>query len=166
MPSQPDIADALAGVRFLIGIDVGPQVGAGSAIPWPGGFDPVGWAIAHGEWGKPYFANRPDVCFNISHAAGAIVVGLCRRPIGLDVERIGRYDHRVAARVFSAAERAYVEADDSLVERRFCEVWTRKEARAKWSGEGGRGMINGPEVLNDPRFVTVSLGGHVLSLYC
>lgn len=163
--SVDDLLVSLARCRFLIGIALGAEVGQSSPIPWPGGFDPAGLTVARGAWGKPYFVERPELHFNVSHTFGAIVAGLCSRPIGVDVERVGRYDPRVVARVFSAAERAYVREHETLVEHRFCEVWTRREARAKCSGEGGRAIARGPDVLDDARFTTASMGEHVVSVY-
>ena len=35
------------------------------------------------SFGKPYFPEHPDVHFNLSHTAGAVLVGLSDRPVGV-----------------------------------------------------------------------------------
>ena len=45
-------------------------------------------APAYTPHGKPYFPEHPDVHFNLSHTAGAVLVGLSDRPVGVDIEHI------------------------------------------------------------------------------
>ena len=45
-------------------------------------------AIAAGANGKPFFPDRPDLQFNLSHSHGAAVCALHHLPIGVDVERL------------------------------------------------------------------------------
>ena len=44
--------------------------------------------IAAGANGKPFFPDRPDLQFNLSHSHGAAVCALHHLPIGVDVERL------------------------------------------------------------------------------
>ena len=38
--------------------------------------------------GKPFFPDAPQVQFNLSHTAGAVLAALSDRPVGVDIERI------------------------------------------------------------------------------
>lgn len=159
-------AKTLARRRFVLQVHLGADVDAGAPIPWPAGFDPDGLTREFGPWGKPHFVETPDIHYNVSHSAEAIAVAMASRPVGVDIERIGRYDPRIVARLFTTRERMFVESDPELTELRFCALWTRKEAHAKWSGEGGRALVRVRDVLVDRAFTTLSLGTHLVSVYC
>ncbi len=81
--------------------------------------------------GKPYL---PDSIwqFNISHSGDMVLCGIHNGDIGVDIEKTRPYNDRVAKRICSPAEYAYI-GGDSI---RFLEVWTRKEAYAKLTGKG------------------------------
>ncbi len=85
-------------------------------------------------YGKPRLAGVREFQYNISHTRGAAAVGISRTPIGVDVEKMGRYEEEVAGRFFCENEVRYIEQGDAG--RRFYEVWTKKEAYVKWIGKG------------------------------
>lgn len=101
----------------------------------------VGYEVAYGKNGKPYVPDADDVAFSISHsgsvAAGALLTG--GGDVGVDIERVDRENgvrhERIAARFYTDAERAYIDASDDR-ELSFYTVWTRKEAYLKYTGEG------------------------------
>lgn len=88
-----------------------------------------GWAslppMTCGRWGKPGFPDYPDVCFNLSHTSGAVLVGIHDQPIGVDIEKLRPVSERMLRRVGGAA-----------MEREFFERWVRGESRCKRSGFG------------------------------
>jgi 4'-phosphopantetheinyl transferase len=86
------------------------------------------------------FPTKTGFEFNLSHTAGAVLVGVCRdRQIGADIELIREdFDlEEIAARFFTGPEQACLHglptADRA---RRFFEYWTRKEAILKARGDG------------------------------
>lgn len=87
--------------------------------------------------GKPYFPDHPDVHFNISHTAGAVLVGISDEPIGVDIERIRPVSERAMQRIAGVAS-----------EKAFFESWVRREARAKRAGTG-IGTVMGESALRD-----------------
>lgn len=101
----------------------------------------VGYEVAYGKNGKPYAPNADDVAFSISHsgsvAAGALLTG--GGDVGVDIERVDRENgarhERLAARFYTDAERAFIDASEDR-ELAFYTVWTRKEAYLKYSGDG------------------------------
>ena len=82
-------------------------------------------ALTYNKYGKPEFAEHPEVQFNLSHTRGAVLVGIHDRPIGVDIERIRPVSERTMQRLAGA-----------VTEREFFESWTRRESRAKWGGAG------------------------------
>ena len=86
--------------------------------------------------GKPFFPDHPDIHFNLSHTAGAVLVALSDRPVGVDIERIRPVSPRAMRRLA-----------DVGTERAFFESWVRREARAKRSGAGVGTMLSSEEPL-------------------
>lgn len=90
--------------------------------------DPV---ILKSGVGKPYFRDLP-IKFSVSHSGDRIVLAVSDKEIGADIQRVNPRAVRVAERFFTESENAYVGGDT----QRFFEIWTKKEAYAKWHGEG------------------------------
>ena len=85
--------------------------------------------------GKPLLENAPDVHFNISHSGECTLIAIAGSDVGADVEKIN-YDfdfHSVLQGNFSVAEQAYILAGKHET---FFKFWTRKEALAKFTGQG------------------------------
>jgi len=81
--------------------------------------------MAYSSLGKPYFPDFPTVHFNLSHTAGAVLVGLSDEPVGVDIEHIRPVSQRTMRRLADVA-----------TERAFFKSWVRREARAKRAGTG------------------------------
>lgn len=90
--------------------------------------------IFFGEHDKPYAKN--GVFFSVSHSGSVAAIAVDHVEVGLDVEQLPDKSRlKIADRFYHPAERAYVkEAEDQC--RAFCEIWTRKEAVLKMTGEG------------------------------
>lgn len=86
--------------------------------------------IALTNRGKPYFPQHPEVQFNLSHTAGAVLVGLADEPLGVDIEHIRPVSQRAMRRLADVDTR-----ED------FFRSWVRREARAKRSGDGVGTML-------------------------
>lgn len=164
LKSAEDFLRLLNQRRFYLRVRFGPNEGPEASLPWPDGFDLSSLTIAHEKSGKPVFAGQDGVHLSISHCAGAIALAISRRPIGVDIESRGRLDERIVRRMFTGPEHHYLAADPALRDERFTELWTRKEALVKRSGDGTRGLIRRPEVLDDSAFVTFHFPTHVASV--
>ena len=101
--------------------------------------------IEAGKAGKPFFPERPELRFNLSHCKKAVACALDASPVGVDVQELRSFPRDPAHpagpsvyRVLSETERAWVEAGESPAEqdRRFSAVWTCKEAYGKALGLG------------------------------
>jgi 4'-phosphopantetheinyl transferase len=96
--------------------------------------------IAIAEHGKPYLTDNPNVAFNLSHSAGAMVIAAgwnCQ--IGIDLEtcqpRAGL--HSLVDKCFADEEIAHWNALPNAQQTiEFYRFWTRKEALVKASGHG------------------------------
>ena len=92
--------------------------------------------ISAGETGKPYLAFTPHLEFNVSHTRNAVAVALSDKPVGVDVERIGCIDLNLAGNIFSQNELKWLYASEHGRNRRFFEIWTKKEAVIKCGAYG------------------------------
>lgn len=79
--------------------------------------------VALSAGGKPCFPDRPDVHFNLSHTAGAVLVGLSNQPIGVDIEGVRPMSPKSLARLAPGVR-----------QEEFFPCWVRREARAKLDG--------------------------------
>lgn len=105
-------------------------------------------AIALGERGKPFFTERPDLHFSLSHTEGAALVGLSDRPIGVDIEKLRPLPPRVQAAFGGDIWR-----------------WTALEARAKRSGRGVGEFLH--KIEEGPGAVALDVGeGYAASAAC
>jgi len=115
----------------------------------------VAFAPLIGPIDKPALADSTHgLTFNLSHTRGLILIALARgREIGIDVEWLGR---RVRETVLS--RRHFTEPELSELEcvprvervRSFLQLWTRREAHAKMTGEGLRRAITDGTGPNGP----------------
>lgn len=92
-------------------------------------------AFKEAENGKPYAENL-NIHFNISHSDDVVICAVSDEPVGVDIEKIREIDLKVAHRVFNSKECDYVFEDKDKTYERFFEIWTRREAYAKLSGDG------------------------------
>ena len=91
---------------------------------------PGAFRAAFTDSGKPYFEDRQDLYFSLSHSGTVAAAALSDVPVGLDVEKIREsYRESLINRCLSPEEKAVYDGD-------FTRVWCRKEALAKLSGEG------------------------------
>ena len=91
--------------------------------------------IARTDKGKPYFPDRPDLHFSVSHTGDLSLCALSDRPIGADVEGIGTPREGLPAYVFSPQELDWFRGRGETWED-FYTLWTLKEAKVKCTGEG------------------------------
>jgi len=94
--------------------------------------------------GKPQFADNLGgtigfPLFNLSHSGEYVCCAVGREEVGIDIQKMRPLkDFRVAERYFSEQENAVLKAcaDRQEREKLFYDMWVRKEAYAKLTGEG------------------------------
>jgi 4'-phosphopantetheinyl transferase len=90
----------------------------------------------YGEKGKPKI--KEDIYFNLSHTDNKGIIGFYKEDIGVDIEykkEIEDYDG-VGELVFTKEEIKYINNNYYNRKERFYEIWTKKEAVIKSTGEG------------------------------
>ena len=121
--------------------------------------------ISFGDHGKPYAQN--GVYFSVSHSGRMAAIAVDNTEVGLDVERLPDESRlKIADRFYHPAERDYVrKADDPR--RAFGEIWTRKEAYLKMTGEGISTDLTAFDTTAPPlsgMLYTTAVGDYCLSI--
>ena len=65
--------------------------------------------LARQEGGKPFFPQRPDLHFNVSHSGGLALCGAGSAPLGVDIEEVRPRRSGLARYICSPAEYAWYE---------------------------------------------------------
>ena len=104
-----------------------------------------GLEISRTGKGKPYFSGNNNFKFNISHSGELSVAALVTeggQDVGVDIEAVdaNRDFRKLAERFFNAEEREYL-ISCSYDKFAFYKLWTAKEARVKYCGEGLSSII-------------------------
>ena len=97
---------------------------------------PYDGEIKRTELGKPYI-DYP-VYIGVTHTDKVVIIGVDDVPFGIDAENITRVMARhdsIAERFFTQNELLQVRDDES-----FLDIWVKKEAYVKFTGEGISGM--------------------------
>lgn len=89
----------------------------------------------YGEHGKPSIVGHPELFFSLSHCKEVTACVLSRRPVGIDVESVGRYRESVARYAMSDNEMHQIQQAEHP-EVMFTRLWTMKESLLKLTGEG------------------------------
>ena len=100
--------------------------------------DTENWA--YNGCGKPHLDASGALHFNLSHSGRLIAVAVSENEVGIDVEQIAPHAAGFAMRYFSEDEQKQVlEASDKASEP--TRIWSAKEARVKWYGNGLSGTL-------------------------
>lgn len=114
--------------------------------------------------GKPFLKLYPDFHFNISHSENLVTVAVSDTPVGIDCEKIRSVNHRLAEKHFTENERKYLSLLPSEPDKRFTEIWTRKEAYLKKSGTGITVPLSSFDVT-EKSFFTAEIENYIISAY-
>ena len=91
--------------------------------------------LSYQEYGKPYFADYPEIHFNLSHCDGLAACLISSHECGVDAEPRRTVRSKVVERVFSEEERQMLKKSDDP-DWLFTRLWTLKEAYIKAIGKG------------------------------
>lgn len=90
--------------------------------------------------GKPYLPDYPEIDFNLSHSGDFLLLGIGKNcQLGVDIETIKPRENMsgLVNRCFSKNEiQSWLALSDLEKQRYFYQIWTRKEAFVKATGEG------------------------------
>lgn len=119
------------------------------------------------QYGKPYLSGHTDFHFNVSHTRDAVVIAISNQLVGVDIEKIRTNNMKIAKRFFTESEVAYITKTEVDTDKRFYEVWTKKEAYIKYLGKGLSIPISSFEVLDDiisKQELTLQINDYIISV--
>jgi 4'-phosphopantetheinyl transferase len=128
--------------------------------------------ISYGKNGKPYlFPNEGSrLYFSLSHAGSVAVCAVSDREIGVDIERLDRFDGkveqtiRIARRIMT--EREWELWQENPTGEALVLLWTKKESYAKFTGEGLSCDFSSVDTSLDLKFTHPGAPkGYALSVY-
>lgn len=111
------------------------------------------------EGGKPTLQEYPEIHFNLSHCKRGVMCALSQVPVGCDIEYIQEQLKPDLVRYCCNEEEAESVFSAKNPPLRFTELWTRKEALVKLTGEGLTDNIRG--LLTSPRASGVVFATHI-----
>lgn len=114
--------------------------------------------------GKPYLKGDSGFYVSLSHCDDIVAVAVSDNEVGVDTERMKDIDLKIAKRFFTDREQKYVYTNTDGQAERFFKVWTRKEALAKFKGNGLPANINTCTIENADSIKTFVFDGYVLSV--
>ncbi|CAK7063425.1 4'-phosphopantetheinyl transferase superfamily protein [Tissierella sp.] len=120
--------------------------------------------IERNKYGKPFFLNYPNIHYNISHTRGRIVCAISNRCIGIDVEKIRGFNRNIPKKFFTKNEQKYIFSKEEDINKRFFEIWTKKEAYVKWLGKGLEIQLSSFDVMHEKKISTISFEDYVISV--
>ena len=100
--------------------------------------------IAKTEKGKPYFPERPDVHFSLSHTDTHVMCAIGESPVGCDIQTIRQVSDKIKYRTCTEKELEVFE---------FFQLWTLKESWIKLNGTLDREIID-VEFIGTPDNIT------------
>lgn len=96
-------------------------------------------------YGKPFIKNVPSFHYNLSHSGEWVVCVTGKQPVGIDIEKVGSANIKMAKQVFTDREYQGLQHANSQVEA-FYDLWTIKESYVKAVGKGLSIPMNSFEV--------------------
>ncbi len=85
--------------------------------------------------GKLYLPECEGFYVNLSHSGDYAVCAACGAPVGVDIQRRGECDMKIAERFFTAEEADFINSGNDK-NAAFFEIWTKKESFVKAVGKG------------------------------
>jgi 4'-phosphopantetheinyl transferase len=101
------------------------------------------------SFGKPHLDLREkEIQFSVSHSGSWVVCAVDEGPVGIDVERVRKYDPDIAKRFYHPNEyTALIALPEHERNDRFFDLWTIKESYIKALGKGLSQALDSFEIL-------------------
>lgn len=112
------------------------QLGRGDFFPGGLDFEKLEAMLERGPWGKPFFKENRELCFNISHSGNYAACAISGIPCGLDIQEERTFrSGRLLEKTMTEEERERIlKAPEPG--REFSRLWAYKESCLKLTGEG------------------------------
>ena len=99
------------------------------------GVDSDTLTIAKGEHGKPYFPDRENIFFNISHSGDFVAAAVGECPIGIDIQVVRNIRERMIDKLCNNDEKQFI-SNCPDKDKAFIILWSLKESYIKAIGKG------------------------------
>ncbi len=117
------------------------------------------------ESGKPYCKSHKKIKFSLSHSADTIALAIDEKDVGIDIEKIRKADEKLVERVCTENEKNIIFSSKNP-DKKFTEIWTKKEAYLKALGTGIDRELKKLDVENENlKFTTFSFEGFIVSVF-
>ena len=114
--------------------------------------------VCHGENGKPYLPDYPEIHYNLAHSGNMAMAVFAETEAGCDIEKVRTADLKLARRFFCPGEYAFIAGlEGEEQDYAFVRLWTLKESFLKVTGMGMRLPLNSFEFQfsEDGLYVTI-----------
>ena len=91
--------------------------------------------IENSEHGKPYFVQRRDIHFNISHSGCYVAAAVGEYPLGVDVQIVREVKQSLIEKLCDDNEKRFIEQSGDK-DKAFITLWALKESYIKAIGRG------------------------------
>lgn len=119
--------------------------------------------IIKDENGKPHSVNN-DIYFNLSHSGKSVYVAFNDdAEVGIDVEEISEIPHEIIDYCFHEEEKKIMKSTNHY-DKKFFEIWTKKEAYLKMLGIGINDNLNNINVTRILGYFTLEMDGYFCSV--
>ena len=99
--------------------------------------EPEDFLIAKTDSGKPFFFDKPEYNFNISHSGEHCAVMISDKMCGADIEEIRAFPKKVLKKICTEKETEYIfSLPEDKQEKAMWTLWTLKESYVKAIGKG------------------------------
>jgi 4'-phosphopantetheinyl transferase len=90
------------------------------------------------EYGRPFlkFPRIKNFDFNLSHSGDYVAMAVTKGSVGIDLEKIGRFDVEMAVDYLTEEELKYLNSRRNKTLERFYQLWVLKESFVKANGKG------------------------------
>lgn len=126
--------------------------------------------ICYEENGKPFIKNK-SIYFNISYSDNIGVLAISNENVGIDIEKIKKYDEKLVNNFYSKEELRYLKKSyDRNYE--YTKLWTYKEAYLKYQGTGindnfkNLNFIQENKYVSNVKFKTINYEDYVITICC
>ncbi len=99
------------------------------------GVDTDNLTIETGSHGKPYFSERTDIFFNISHSGDYAAVCVADSPVGIDIQEIRSVREGLEKKICTEEEIGFINNFEDR-NKAFMILWALKESYIKAIGKG------------------------------
>lgn len=110
--------------------------------------------VKENKYGKLFFENKKDIKFNLSHSKDTAIAVISNKEIGCDIEKLRKYDEKIAKKYFSKKENDFINLSINKDES-FTRVWTLKESFLKAIGVGLIQNMNEISIIPNDIFIEI-----------